>query len=451
MKIHILAIGGTFMAGVAVLARELGDKVSGCDGPLYPPMSEMLAEARIPVTEGYERALPEECDRYVIGNALSRGNPAVETVLDRGLDYVSGPQFVAERILRGRHVIAVAGTHGKTTTSSIIAWILEATGREPGFLIGGVPDNFNISARLGTGPHFVIEADEYDTAFFDKRAKFVHYRPRTLVLNNLEYDHADIYPDLAAIERQFHHLVRTVPGCGRIIVNGGDMALARVLKVGCWTPVERFGAGPEAHLSGQLITPSRFELWVDGKPMTTVNWQMRGGHNMDNALAALAAAEAVGVPLEEAVDALETFRGVRRRLSLRIEAAGVRLYDDFAHHPTAIARTLEGLAETGRRRVVVFEPRSRSMRDGVHGAVLAEALAGADRVFVFGRSDLAWDPARALAALGPRLSVFADSDELLAQIMNELHTGDDVILMSNGGFEGLPARLEAAIAARAGA
>jgi len=448
MKIHILAIGGTFMAGVALLARELGDKVSGCDGPLYPPMSEVLAEMRIPVTEGYARELPGGCDRYVIGNALSRGNPAVETVLDRGLDYVSGPQFVAERILRDRHVIAVAGTHGKTTTTSIIAWILEATGREPGFLIGGVPDNFNISARLGTGSHFVIEADEYDTAFFDKRAKFVHYRARTLVLNNLEYDHADIYPDLAAIERQFHHLVRTVPGSGRIIVNGGDTALARVLKAGCWTPVERFGIGPEAHLSGQLITPSRFELWVDGKPMTTVNWSMRGGHNMDNALAALTAAEAVGVPLEEAVDALETFRGVRRRLSLRAEAAGVRLYDDFAHHPTAIARTLEGLAETGRRRVVVFEPRSRSMREGAHGAVLAEALAGADRVFVFRRSDLAWDPLRDLADLGPRLSVAGDSDELLADVLRDIQAGDDVIIMSNGGFEGLPARLEAAVKAR---
>ena len=438
------------MAGVAVLARALGDEVSGCDGPLYPPMSEVLAEARIPVTEGYGRELPEGCDRYVIGNALSRGNPAVEAVLDRGLDYVSGPQFVAERILRNRHVIAVAGTHGKTTTSSIIAWILEATGREPGFLIGGVPDNFNISARLGTGSHFVIEADEYDTAFFDKRAKFVHYHPRTLVLNNLEYDHADIYPDLAAIERQFHHLVRTVPGTGRIVVNGGDANLARVLKVGCWTSVERFGIGPDARLSGQLITPSRFELWADGKPMTTVNWRMRGGHNMDNALAALTAVEAVGVPLEEAVDALETFRGVRRRLSLRAEVEGVRLYDDFAHHPTAIARTLEGLSESGRRRVVVFEPRSRTMREGVHGAVLAEALAAADRVFVFGRSDLAWDPARALASLGPRLSVFADSDELLAQVLAELHPGDDVILMSNGGFEGMPARLESAIAARAG-
>ncbi len=436
------------MAGVAVLARELGDEVSGCDGPLYPPMSEVLAAARIPIVQGYAAELPAGCDRYLIGNALSRGNPAVEAVLDRGLDYVSGPQFVAERILRDRHVIAVAGTHGKTTTAGIVAWILEATERAPGFLIGGVPENFNVSARLGTGPYFVIEADEYDTAFFDKRAKFVHYRPRTLILNNLEYDHADIYPDLAAIERQFHHLVRTVPGRGCIIVNGGDAALARVLKVGCWTPVARFGTGPEAHLSGQLITPTRFELWVDGKPMTTVNWCLRGGHNMDNALAALTAAEAVGVPLEEAVDALETFRGVRRRLSLRVEVAGVRLYDDFAHHPTAIARTLEGLAETGRRRVVVFEPRSRSMREGVHRTVLAEALAAADRIFVFQRADLAWDPSRALAALGPRLSVLSDSDELLAQILTELHPGDDVILMSNGGFEGLPARLEAAIAAR---
>ena len=451
MKVHILGIGGTFMAGAALLAREAGDIVTGCDGPLYPPMSNVLAEADIPVTEGYgAERLPLDRDVYVIGNALSRGNPAVERILAHGLDYLSGPRFVAERILRHRHVIAIAGTHGKTTTTSLIAWLLEATGHEPGFLIGGVPENFNIPARLGRGKYFVIEADEYDTAFFDKRAKFVHYRPRTLVLNNLEYDHADIYPDLAAIERQFHHLVRTVPGNGRIVVNGGDTALERVLGMGCWTPVERFGSGPEARLSGQVIAPSRFELWVGGTPFTTVNWGMRGGHNMENALAALSVVADLGVPLEDAVAALETFRGVRRRLTLRADTGGVRLYDDFAHHPTAIARTLQGLAEAGRRRLVVFEPRSNSMREGVHGKHLAEAFTGADRVFVYRRGDLAWDPGVEMAALGERLSVSADVHALMQQVLAEARSGDDVIIMSNGGFEGLPVRLETALAERSG-
>ena len=438
------------MAGAAVLARELGDEVTGCDGPLYPPMSSVLQEADIPVTTGFAAEdLPLDRERYVIGNALSRGNPVVEAVLEQDLDYISGPQFVAERILRHRHVIAVAGTHGKTTTTSLIAWLLEATGHEPGFLIGGVPDNFNIPARLGRGKYFVIEADEYDTAFFDKRAKFVHYRPRTLVLNNLEFDHADIYPDLAAIERQFHHLVRTVPGNGRIVANGGDKVLERVLGMGCWTPVEHFGPGPDARLSGQLIAPSRFELWVRGKPFATVNWAMRGGHNMENALAALAVVTGLGVPLEDAVRALEFFRGVRRRLTLRTEVGGIRLYDDFAHHPTAIARTLQGLGEAGRRRIVLVEPRSNSMREGVHGKHLAEAFAGADRVFVYKRDDLKWNPETEMAALAERLSVAADAGALMQQVLAEARTGDDLIIMSNGGFEGLPLRLEAALNERA--
>jgi len=450
MKIHILGIGGTFMAGAAVLASESGHQVSGCDGPLYPPMSTVLQEAEIPVTTGYAADdLPRDCDLYVIGNALSRGNTAVEAVLAEGLDYISGPQFVAERILHHRHVIAVAGTHGKTTTTSLIAWLLEATGHEPGFLVGGVPDNFNISARLGRGRYFIIEADEYDTAFFDKRAKFVHYRPRTLALNNLEFDHADIYPDLAAIERQFHHLVRTVPGNGRIVCNGGDKALQRVLGMGCWTPVEHFGSGPEAKLSGQLIAPSRFELWVEGAPFATINWSMRGSHNMENALAALSVVAGLGVHLEDAVAALQTFRGVRRRLTLRTEVGGICLYDDFAHHPTAIARTLQGLHEAGRRRIVLFEPRSNSMREGVHGEHLAEAFAGADRVFVYKRGDLAWDPETEMEELGKRLSVSSDVDALMQQVLAEARTGDDLVIMSNGGFEGLPLRLEAALNDRA--
>ncbi|HEX5314912.1 MAG TPA: Mur ligase family protein, partial [Gammaproteobacteria bacterium] len=321
----------------------------------------------------------------------------------------------------------------------------EATGREPGFLIGGLPENFAAPVRLGRGECFVIEADEYDTAFFDKRAKFVHYRPRVLVLANLEYDHADIYPDLAAIERQFHHLVRTVPGSGRIIVNGGAAALARVLKMGCWTPVDYFGEGPQASLAGQSIAPDRFELWVDGKPKTTVRWNLRGAHNMENALAALAAVRALGVPLDEALAVLPGFRGVRRRLTLLAETNDICLYDDFAHHPTAISRTLAGLAAPGRRLVVAFEPRSRSLRAGVNAEGLAVAFAQADRVFVFRRADLAWDPATVLKSLGAVLTVHSDIEALAAQLLAEARPGDDIVLMSNGGFGGLPARLQAAL------
>ncbi|MGH8426913.1 MAG: UDP-N-acetylmuramate:L-alanyl-gamma-D-glutamyl-meso-diaminopimelate ligase [Gammaproteobacteria bacterium] len=446
MRVHILGIGGTFMAGVALLSRALGHDVGGSDGPLYPPMSEVLAAADIEVAESYDpRHLVPAPDLVVIGNALSRGNQAVEYVLDHGLPYTSGPAFVAGEVLAGRHVVAVAGTHGKTTTTSLIAWLLDATGHEPGFLIGGLPENFDTPVRLGRGEHFVIEADEYDTAFFDKRAKFVHYHPRTLVLTNLEYDHADIYPDLAAIERQFHHLVRTVPGSGRIIANGGDAALSRVLAMGCWTPIEYFGDGPQASLAGQLIAPDRFELWVDGEPAATVNWTQRGAHNMENALAALAAVRALGVPLADALEAFSRFRGVRRRLTLLVEADGIRLYDDFAHHPTAIARTLAGLTTAGRRLLVVFEPRSRSLRAGVHVDGLAEALAVAQRVFVFQRADLAWNPERVLAALGPALTVDSDLDALAARVLAEARAGDDIVIMSNGGFGGLPARLQAAL------
>jgi len=449
MRIHILGIGGTFMAGAALLARACGHKVSGSDGPLYPPMSDVLAAAAVPVHEGWDvGGLPGDCDLVVIGNALSRGNPVVEHVLDRGMAYVSGPQFIAEQILPGRHVIAVAGTHGKTTTASLVAWLLEATGRAPGFLIGGLPENFDLPVRLGSGRHFVIEADEYDTAFFDKRAKFVHYRPRTLVLNNLEFDHADIYPDLAAIERQFHHLVRTVPASGRILVKAGEPALERVLEMGCWTPVERFGIGSEDGLNGRLLAPDRFEVVEAGERVAEIAWPLRGAHNMENALAALAAVRAAGVPLDEAVEALKGFRGVRRRLTLRAEAGGVRLYDDFAHHPTAIARTLAGVAETGRRRLVVLEPRSRSMRSGAHVAGLADALSGADRVFVLCRDDLEWDAAAVLAPLGGRLVLESDAGRLGERVLAEAVAGDDVIIMSNGGFDGVPTRLAEALARR---
>ncbi len=442
MHIHILGIGGTLMTGVALLAKALGFTVSGSDGPLYPPMSEVLADAGISVSAGYDpRRLEPAPGRIVIGNALSRGNPEVEQVLNRGLDYTSGPAFLAAQVLRGRRVVAVAGTHGKTTTASLIAWILEVAGYHPGFLIGGLPENFDIPARLGRGEVFVIEADEYDTAFFDKRAKFVHYRPQVLVLTNLEYDHGDIYPDLAAIERQFHHLVRTVPGRGKIIAHGGDAALARVLARGCWTPVEKFGGGSQARLTGQPITPKRFELWLDGEPHTTVTWGLRGNHNMENALAALAATRTLGVPLETSVRALTSFRGVRRRLTLLAAAGGIRIFDDFAHHPSAIARTLEALRTAERRLLVALEFRSNSMRSGIHAERLATALAAADRVFVLRRSDLAWCPKTTLAPLGARLCLAATPDDLARLLLAELHSGDDVVFMSNGDFASLATRI----------
>jgi UDP-N-acetylmuramate: L-alanyl-gamma-D-glutamyl-meso-diaminopimelate ligase len=443
MRIHILGIGGTFMAAAALLARELGYEVGGSDGPLYPPMSEVLADAGIEVCEGYKAEhLNPAPDLVVVGNIIARGNPAVEYMLNAGLPYLSGPAFVAEHVLRGRHVIAVAGTHGKTTTTSLIAWLLEATGRKPGFLIGGLPENFPVTARLGGGEPFVIEADEYETAFFDRRPKFVHYHPRTLALTNLEFDHADIYADLVAIERQFHYLICTVPGSGRIVANGGDAALARVIEQGAWTPIEYFGAGPKSDLAGQLIAPNRFELWAGGKPLTTIEWQMRGAHNMENALAALAAVRAAGVPLEQAIEALPGFKGVRRRLTLVVEAGDIRLYDDFAHHPTAISRTLQGFAGSGRRLIAVLEPRSNTMRRGDNAAALAAALAPADRVFVLAESGLAWDPARTLAPLADKLIIERAVDALAERILAEARAGDDIILMSNGAFGGLATTLK---------
>ncbi|MGH8161342.1 MAG: UDP-N-acetylmuramate:L-alanyl-gamma-D-glutamyl-meso-diaminopimelate ligase [Gammaproteobacteria bacterium] len=438
MRIHILGIGGTFMAATALLARDLGYEVEGSDGPLYPPMSEVLAEAGITVREGYEAGhLRPAPDLVVVGNIIARGNPAAEYMLDRGLPHVSGPAFVFQHVLRGRRVIAVAGTHGKTTTTSLIAWLLEANGKKPGFLIGGLPENFPVSARLGSGKTFVIEADEYETAFFDRRPKFIHYHPHVQVLTNLEFDHADIYPDLAAIEKQFHYLLCTVPGRGRVVANGGDAALARVIEAGAWTPIEYFGTGPKSDLVGQLIAPNRFELWVGGKPLTTIEWQIRGAHNMENALAALAAVRAAGVSLERAVEALPGFRGVRRRLTLVAESGGIRLYDDFAHHPTAIRRTLQGLKQPERRLIAVVEPRSNTMRRGVQAAALPAALATADRVFVLARPDLAWDPARILAPLGEKLTLEREVETLAARIAAELRASDDIVLMSNGDFGGL--------------
>ncbi len=455
MHVHILGVGGTFMGGVAALARAAGHRVSGSDRNVYPPMSDQLAALGIELHEGYDaEQLSPRPDVLVVGNVMTRGMPVIEAMLDRGLPYVSGPAWLAEEVLRERWVLAVAGTHGKTTTTSLIAWILEAAGRAPGFLIGGVAANFGVSARLGGSPLFVIEADEYDTAFFDKRAKFVHYHARTLVLNNLEYDHADIYPDLAAIERQFQHLVRTVPGSGRILCHAGDASLARVLAAGCWTPVESFGSAADWSLRAAPDADySRFEVLKSGHSVGELQWALIGAHNADNALAAIAAANHAGVPPERAIEALARFQGVARRLQLVGEQDGIRVYDDFAHHPTAIATTLAGLRRrVGRARIVaVLEPRSATMRLGVHRATLAGALAAADAVWLYAPPDLGWDVRGSLAPLGASAHIATDLGALVEALAADLTRGDQVLVMSNGGFGALPARLLQALAMREGA
>src|SRR5690349_1518215 len=379
MHIHILGICGTFMGSLAVLAKELGHRVTGSDANVYPPMSTQLEAQGIELTQGYDPAqLDPAPDLVVVGNAMSRGNPAVEYVLNKGLPYVSGPQWLADHVLQGRWVLAVAGTHGKTTTSSMLAWVLEHAGMSPGFLIGGVPQNFSVSARLGDTPFFVIEADEYDTAFFDKRSKFVHYRPRTVILNNLEFDHADIFADVAAIETQFHHLVRTIPASGRIVVNGGDEALCRVLTRGVWSDVERFDAADGT--SAEWTIADDGQVSFRGASVGRLDFSQTGRHNRLNAVAALAAARHVGVPIAEGLRALESFRGVKRRMELRGRVGGVAVYDDFAHHPTAIATTVDGLrrAEKEGRILAVLEPRSNTMKLGTMKAALPQSLAQAD-------------------------------------------------------------------------
>lgn len=447
MHVHILGICGTFMAGVAALAREAGHSVTGSDANAWPPMSTQLEALGISLQRGYDPAhLAPAPDVVVVGNVISRGNPEMEAVLDRGLPYVSGPQWLAEQVLRGRPVLAVAGTHGKTTTTALLAWLLEHAGLKPGFLVGGLPLNFGVSARLGAAAApFVIEADEYDTAFFDKRSKFVHYRPRIAVLNNLEYDHADIFPDLAAIERQFHHLVRTVPGSGRLIVNAEAPALARVLAQGCWTPVTRFNA-PD----GWDATPAEagFDLHIAGQPQGRVATPLPGAYNRDNTLAAFAAAAALGLPLPTLIEGLQGFRSVRRRLEVAGTVRGITVYDDFAHHPTAITVTLAALREHRPGRLLaVLEPRSASMRRGAHAAALAPALSAADHSYVLSRPDLGWDAATALAALGPALSVAPDVETLTAQLVRDARPGDRLVLMSNGDFGGLHGKLLQALAA----
>ena len=476
MKIHILGIAGTFMGGVAALARELGHAVEGSDQAVYPPMSTQLETLGIALRQGY---LPDhispDCDEVVVGNALSRGNPAVEQVLDDGRRYTSGAQWLSEQVLPGRDTLAVAGTHGKTTTPTILTYLLQAAGRAPGFLIGGVAEDFGVSARIGSGREFVVEADEYDTAFFDKRSKFVHYRPLVAILNNLEYDHADIFPDVAAIQRQFHHLVRTVPRRGRLIVNGEDARLAEVLAMGCWTPVETFGLDasliPRSSPSPQhgdraddsaaaragfdwtarLLAEdgSVFVVVHRGGEIGEVRWPLLGRHNVMNALAALAAAHAVGVDVASVLPALAAFRSVKRRLEVVGVARGITVYDDFAHHPTAIATTLAGLrAKVGDARIVVaMEPRSNSMRLGAHADALAPSLDGADVVVFLHRPELAWDAGKVVGALRGEGVTVPDADALIAALRERVRDGDHIVFMSNGGFDGAPRRFLAALQA----
>lgn len=468
MHVHILGICGTFMAGVAMIAREAGHRVTGSDRNVYPPMSTQLEAAGIEIQLIETDQLDPAPDVVVVGNIMSRGQPVIEALLERRIPYMSGPEWLAREVLRERWVLAVAGTHGKTTTSSMLAWILEFAGLAPGFLIGGVPQDFGLSARLGKTPFFVIEADEYDTAFFDKRAKFVHYGPRTLVLNNLEFDHADIYPDVAAIERQFHHLVRTVPGSGLIVHHAHDRGIANSLKMGCWSGREAFACdtGALTDKSGHPLWSarlagaaqggaggdgSRFEVLLAGAPVGHVSWNLVGIHNVENALAAIAAARHAGVPVDIACSALCAFQGIKRRLELRGEVAGVRVYDDFAHHPTAIATTLDGLRRKvgGERIVAILEPRSNTMRLGVHQESLAASLALADQVWLYAPADLGWDAAAALAPLGARVRIVTDLDTLTHQLAAGLQPRDHALIMSNGAFGGLHGRLLTALQARA--
>ncbi len=452
MHIHILGICGTFMGGIAAIAREAGHRVTGCDANVYPPMSDQLRALGIDLIEGFAAdQLALKPDLFVIGNVVMRGNALMEAILDAGAAYTSGPQWLAENVLhhpsRPRHVLAVAGTHGKTTTTSMLAWILDQAGQKPGFLVGGVPLNFGISARLGDGAPFVIEADEYDTAFFDKRSKFVHYRPRTAILNNLEYDHADIFPDLAAIENQFHHLLRTVPPSGRLVVNAREAALDRVLARGCWSTLQRFGARKEE--PGALRArgePHAFDVLRGSLKIARVDWQQLGEHNQLNALAAIAAAEHVGVPPEQAAAALASFRNVRRRLELRGEVRGIQVYDDFAHHPTAMRTTLNGLRrKAGRARVlVVFEPRTNTMKRGEMKALLPWALEEADLSFCL-QGNYGWSATEALAPLGAQAVVADTVDGLVAAIVKAAQPGDQILVMSNGGFGGIHDKLLAAL------
>ncbi len=462
MHIHILGVCGTFMGGVAVLAKEAGHTVTGCDANVYPPMSTQLEAQGIKLIEGFDPSQTHlNPDVYVIGNVVSRGNPLMEEILNKSLPFISGPQWLAENILHpqgepSKWVLAVAGTHGKTTTSSMLAWILEHAGLAPGFLIGGVPENFAVSARLpqapkqdtkSTSPFFVIEADEYDTAFFDKRSKFVHYGPRTAILNNLEFDHADIFADLHAIETQFHHLVRTVPQQGLVVANGKEESLNRVIDRGCWTPVEHFGSS-DGWQGGEADADGSFDVMLNSKVVGRVKWALLGEHNRMNALAALAAARHVGVSVDVGIAALGLFQNVKRRMELRGVEQNISVYDDFAHHPTAIATTVAGLrAKVGKARILaVLEPRSNTMKLGVMKQALPASLVDADHVFCYG-ANLGWDASEALAPMGDKATTFDNMDSLIAAIVAKAQSGDQILVMSNGGFGGIHQKLLTQLAA----
>jgi UDP-N-acetylmuramate: L-alanyl-gamma-D-glutamyl-meso-diaminopimelate ligase len=450
------------MGGIAAIAKAAGHRVTGSDRNVYPPMSTQLEALGIEVTQGFEAAqLQPAPDVVVVGNVMTRGQPVIEALLESRIPYVSGPEWLSREVLRDRWVLAVAGTHGKTTTSSILAWLLEAAGLDPGFLIGGVPANFDVSARLGSDPFFVIEADEYDSAFFDKRAKFVHYRPRTVILNNLEFDHADIYRDVSEIQRQFHHLVRIVPGTGRIVWNADDAHLAETLAMGCWTEREGFTRPDAAKAADALWSArpaggttdySRFEVLERGTSCGVVEWPLMGAHNMENGLAAIAAARHAGVPVAQSVESLKKFAGVARRMQVRGEVNGIVVYDDFAHHPTAIHTTLDGLRRrVGKARIVaVLEARSNTMRMGVHRDTLAPSLALADEVWLFSPPDLGWDTRPLLAALGTRAHGVGEVNSLADQLAKSLRPGDHALIMSNGGFGGLHGKLLANLESRFG-
>ena len=448
MKIHILGICGTFMGGVALLAKESGIEVTGSDKNVYPPMSTLLASQGVTIRQDFlSEHIDQDTDQLVVGNFMRRGMAVVEDMLNQNQSYTSGPQWLYEHILKDRWVLAVAGTHGKTTTASILAWILEYAGMSPGFLIGGVPENFGVSARLGDTPFFVVEADEYDTAFFDKRSKFVHYHPKTLVLNNLEYDHADIFPDLEAIKIQFHHLMRIVPSDGLVVTNSEEKNLDDVLKRGCWTAVETFSAEDNSDSAWRVeyiqADGSEFRVFFAGEAQGVVKWDLLGKHNVSNALAALAAARHVGVPAQHAIDALGEFKGIKRRMQLRGEVNNIRVYDDFAHHPTAIKTTLAGLrANVGDKKIIaILEPRSNTMRMGIHQGALAASLAVADQVMLYQPDDVDWEMEGVLTELGDKARLYRDIDQLVEEAVKTAVSGDQLLVMSNGGFAGIHDKL----------
>ena len=446
MHIHILGICGTFMGGLALLARELGHTVSGSDANVYPPMSTQLEEQGITLLQGYKpEHLKPVPDIVVIGNALSRGNPAVEAVLDQGLRYTSGAQWLLDYVLQDKWVLAVAGTHGKTSTASLLAWLLDDNNLSPGFLIGGIPGNFGISARLGETPFFVVEADEYDTAFFDKRSKFVHYHPRTLILNNLEYDHADIFPNIEAIQTQFHHLLRTVPANGLVISHADEPYLDQTIEKGCWTPIEYFSGKQTKHWQINPVTEDglEFDVLFDAKKVASAKWSMLGEHNMQNALAAIAAARHVGVPAELSVESLSTFKGIKRRMEVRGVVNNITVYDDFAHHPTAIQLTLDGLRKNvGKKRIfAILEPRSNTMKMGVHKDSLAGSLSLADQVYLYQADNLDWDIAAELKKNSGPVEVFSSTQAIIDKVLTEVKMDDHIVIMSNGGFENIHQRI----------